>query len=165
MPIRVSNPCFDRFPRVCSRRGVTWDSHINAWVASMKRRTLVLREVFEVAQYGDEIALALAIVRRTRMEIFWRNSKLKAAPSPPATVACNQTPTKRVTEKDVVCSRVPDERPDQEEGLFFDSCSQSWIVRWSKKGQIKRKHFRISAPDSFIKAFEFNDRIRRKAVS
>ena len=131
----------------------------------MKRRTLVLREVFEVGQYGDEIALALAIVRRTQMEIFWRKFKSKGPAISTPTPTCEPTSTKRVIETDAVRSRSHDNNVDIEEGLFFDSCSQSWVVRWSKNGNMKRKHFRISAADSFIKAFEFNDRIRRKTVS
>jgi hypothetical protein len=41
----------------------------------MTRRNLSFVDKFNVANYGDEIAFALAIVRRTQMEAYWNSVK------------------------------------------------------------------------------------------
>lgn len=162
MPTILPTGSHDRQSRVCSKRGVVWDSHESAWVASMKRRGILLREVFSVSQYGEDVSLALAIIRRTQMEIFWR-STVNSSTSPFSSIhACQRVVTKQKLQN-VACGKLVEENvcETMDQGLFFDSCAQAWVVRWMTQGRPKRKHFRASAPDSFIKAFEFNDNLRR----
>jgi len=153
----------DKSVRLCSIRGVTWNSHENAWIASMKRRKIVLREGFEVVQYGDEVALALAIIRRRQMENFWHFSKQVYTSSFSSKSSCERIKPKRKCEEAVTPRDGGNagQTGVAEEGLFFDSLTQAWVVHWFKSGKLKRKYFRASISDSFIKAFEFNDRITR----
>jgi hypothetical protein len=148
----------DRYERSCRVRGVTWSRNLNAWVASMKRRHLLLREIFNVFEYGEDIAFALAIIRRKRMENFWRSSGSRTVPV--SRSVCSSKPPSPIEN---MVHPVPSSNDENEEGLFFDHCSRSWVVRWFSRGQVKRKRFSASGPESFMKAFEFNDRIRRES--
>lgn len=125
----------------------------------------MIREVFNVSQHGEEVAFALAIIRRTQMENFWRSSALSHTPSSRATAVPEQRVSakqmlQKVRSRDIVHDDVCEAL---EPGLFFDSCAQAWVVRWLQNGELKRKHFRAAAADSFIRAFEFNDALRRKS--
>ena len=62
-------------PRPYQTRGVTYDKRDQAWVASMTRRHMSFVDKFSELSYGEEVAFALAIIRRTQMELYWGKIK------------------------------------------------------------------------------------------
>jgi len=54
---------------------VLFDKREGAWVATMTRRHLFFEDKFRVDEFGEEISLSLALVRRRQMEEYWQYNK------------------------------------------------------------------------------------------